>query len=74
MQPYFQEYGSVVFTPPARQPAHTHLQQQGPTTWQVSQTICDPQADNSWALHGRIVLGAGADLAPPLLQLDRIGI
>ena len=56
LAPFFEEYGRLVFTPEARNSRHTLLKSTGSRTWDVFQTLLDPEGDHLWALHGEVDL------------------
>ncbi len=72
MEPFFQEYGELVFTPEARRHQWTHIREVEDRVWEVSQTLLDPQEDNLWAVQGRIDLRDPDVMDGPLLRLERI--
>jgi hypothetical protein len=73
MAPFFAEYGELLFTPEARRHQFTHIQRTGDRTWEVSQTLLDPQGDNLWAIAGDVDLSDPHALEGPLVRLRRIG-
>jgi len=73
MTPFFAEYGELLFTPEARRHQFTHIQRTGDRTWEVRQTLLDPQGDNLWAIAGEIDLRDPHALEGPLVRLHRIG-
>jgi superfamily II DNA/RNA helicase len=73
MAPFFAEYGELPFTPEARRHQFTHIQRTGDRTWEVRQTLLDPQGDNLWAIAGDIDLRDPHALEGPLVRLRRIG-
>jgi hypothetical protein len=72
MAPFFAEYGDLLFTPEARRHQHTLIQRTGDRTWDVRQTLLDPQGDNVWAIAGDIDLRDPHALEGPLVRLQRI--
>jgi superfamily II DNA/RNA helicase len=73
LAPFFAEYGDLLFTPEARRHQFTHIQRTGDRTWEVRQTLLDPQGDNLWAIAGEVDLRDPHALEGPLVQLMRIG-
>ena len=73
MAPFFAEYGDLLFTPEARRHQFTHIQRTGDRTWEVRQTLLDPQGDNLWAIAGDVELRDPHALEGPLVRLHRIG-
>jgi superfamily II DNA/RNA helicase len=73
MAPFFAEYGELLFTPEARRHQFTHVQRTGDRTWEVRQTLLDPQGDNLWAIAGDVDLRDPHALEGPLVRLHRIG-
>jgi superfamily II DNA/RNA helicase len=73
MAPFFAEYGELLFTPAARRHQHTFIQRTGDRTWEVRQTLLDPQGDNLWAIAGDVDLRDPHALEGPLVRLHRIG-
>jgi superfamily II RNA helicase len=73
LAPFLAEYGAIVFTPEARRAHHTSLRAAGPRCFDVTQVLCDPSADNLWALHGEVDLRQDRDPEAPLVRLIRIG-
>ena len=45
----------------------------GDRTWEISQTLLDPQGDNLWAIVGEVDLRDPRALDGPLVRLQRIG-
>jgi hypothetical protein len=73
MAPFFAEYGELLFTPEARRHQFTHIQRTGDRTWEVRQTLLDPQGDNLWAIAGDVDLRDPHALEGPLVRLHGIG-
>jgi superfamily II DNA/RNA helicase len=73
LAPFFDEYGELLFTPEARRHQFTHIRRTGDRTWEVRQTLLDPQGDNLWAIAGEIDLRDPHALEGPLVRLRRIG-
>jgi superfamily II DNA/RNA helicase len=73
LAPFFAEYGELLFTPEARRHQFTHIQRTGDRTWEVRQTLLDPQGDNLWALAGDVDLRDPHALEGPLVRLHGIG-
>ncbi len=73
LEPFFEDYDEVVFTPQARQPRNTVLKSTGPRTWDVQQVLVDPEGDNLWCLQGAIDLEGETSPTGPLVRLRRIG-
>jgi hypothetical protein len=73
MAPFFAEHGELLFTPEARRHQFTLIQRTGDRTWEVRQTLLDPQGDNLWAIAGAIDLRDPRALEGPLVRLHRIG-
>jgi len=73
MAPFFAEYGELLFTPEARRHQFTHVQRTGDRTWEVRQTLLDPQGDNLWAIAGDVDLRDPHALEGPLVRLHGIG-
>ncbi|HTQ79793.1 MAG TPA: DUF3516 domain-containing protein, partial [Thermoanaerobaculia bacterium] len=74
MQPFSEEHGELVFTPEARRHHLTEIRKTGDRTWDVSQTLLDPQGDNLWAIQGTIDLRRPQATDGPLVRLTRIGM
>jgi hypothetical protein len=73
MAPFVAEYGELVFTPEARRHQWTEIRPTGDRTWEVAQTLLDPQDDNLWAVQGTIDLRNPLAIDGPLVRLTRIG-
>jgi Domain of unknown function (DUF3516)/DEAD/DEAH box helicase len=73
LAPFFAEYGELLFTPEARRHQFTHVQRTGDRTWEVRQTLLDPQGDNLWAIAGDVDLRDPHALEGPLVRLHGIG-
>jgi hypothetical protein len=73
LEPFFEEYGEIVFTPQSRLARRTRLEEVGPRRWGVTQVLCDPLGDDLWALHGEVDLTGQRDPEGPLVRLRRIG-
>jgi hypothetical protein len=73
LAPFFADYGELVFTPEARRHRFTQVTKTGDRTWQVAQTLLDPQGDNLWAAQGTIDLRDPKTVEGPLVRLTRIG-
>jgi len=72
LAPFFADYGELVFTPEARRRRWTQVTKTGDRTWQVAQTLLDPQGDNLWAAQGTIDLRDPKTVEGPLVRLERI--
>jgi superfamily II RNA helicase len=73
LAPFIEEYGSIDFTPRARQSNLTRLDPTEPRRWTVTQVLCDPKRDDVWALIGEVDLTRDRDPEGPLIRLTRIG-
>ncbi|MDP9122276.1 MAG: DUF3516 domain-containing protein, partial [Acidobacteriota bacterium] len=73
LEPFFAEYGELIFTPEARRHHWTEVRPAGDRAWEVAHTLLDPQGDNLWALLGTIDLRDPNALDGSLLKLRRIG-
>jgi hypothetical protein len=71
--PFLEEYGEVDVTPRARRAHLTRLDPDGPRRWRVTQVLCDPRQEDSWALHGEVDLARERDPEGPLVRLWRVG-
>jgi hypothetical protein len=74
LAPYFSEYGDIPFTPEARRHQWTQITKTGNRTWEVSQTLLDPQGDNLWAIQGRIDLSNPQEAEGPIVRVVEIGV
>jgi hypothetical protein len=72
MEPFYQEYGELVFTPEARRHQWTQLKPTGDRTWEVTHTLLDPQGDNLWAVQGTIDLRDPQEAEGPIVRVERI--
>jgi superfamily II RNA helicase len=76
LQPFLADKGKVLWSPLARQPPLTLLDQDvddpGPGRWRVRQVLIDEAGDNEWFIEGRIDLQARLP-EEPLVALVRIG-
>jgi len=72
MAPYFAEYGELLFTPAARRHEWTQIRRTGDRTWDVAQTLLDPQGENLWALQGFIDLRNPDEAEGPIVRLEKI--
>ncbi|HVT59144.1 MAG TPA: DUF3516 domain-containing protein [Thermoanaerobaculia bacterium] len=73
LAPFFAEHGELLFTSESRRHQWTHLRKTGDRTWEVRQTLLDPQGDNLWALFGEVDLRDPNALDGPLVKLVHIG-
>jgi len=73
LEPFYEEYGELIFTPEARRHRWTQIQATGERTWQVTHTLLDPQGDQLWAILGAIDLRSPDEVDGPLVRLERIG-
>ncbi len=73
LAPFFAEYGELSFTADARRHQWTTIKKTGNRTWEVAQTLLDPEGDNLWAARGTIDLTDPSVLEGPLVHLERIG-
>ncbi|MCH2172216.1 DUF3516 domain-containing protein [Myxococcota bacterium] len=73
LAPFQREYGSIVFTPHQRSADFTTLKSTGPRTWDVFQTLADPEGDNLWAVEGEVDLTRDRDPQGPLVRIRRLG-
>jgi hypothetical protein len=74
LAPYFADYGELVFTPDSRRHHWTQIKSTGERTWEVAQTLLDPQGDNLWAVLGTIDLSDPQAIEGPLVRVARIGV
>jgi hypothetical protein len=70
---FFEEYERIVFSPDARAAHRTTLRSSGPRTWEVFQTLVDPQGDGLWAIEGVIDLQHQRNPEGNLVRIRRIG-
>ena len=82
MAPYYEEYEDLVFGPEARRHRHTRIHQTSAPaadgsnavhTWEVTQTLLDPEGDHLWHVLGTITLTPEDDLDGPLVEVLHIG-
>ncbi len=73
LAPFFAEYGEIVTTPDARRADRTTILNTGPRTWDVMQTLVDPQGDELWCLFGHVDLRQETAPEGPILRMRRIG-
>jgi hypothetical protein len=73
LAPFFEEHGTLVFGPEARRHQWTQIRATGDRTWEVTQTLLDPEGDNLWATYGAIDLRDPHAVDGPLVRLSRIG-
>ncbi len=73
LAPFFADYAEIVTTPDARRADRTTIQKTGPRTWDVMQTLVDPQGDELWCLFGHVDLTEETAPEGPILRLRRIG-
>jgi len=73
LQPYFEEYEEIVFTPKARENRNTRIESKGERFWQIEQALIDPQGDNLWCVFCEVDLRRETDPTGPLLRVVRIG-
>ena len=73
LAPFFAECGEIVTTPDARRADRTTILKTGPRTWDVTQTLVDPQGDELWCLFGHVDLRQETAPEGPILRMRRIG-
>ena len=73
LAPFFAECGEIVTTPDARRADRTTILNTGPRTWDVMQTLVDPQGDELWCLFGHVDLRQETSPEGPILRMRRIG-
>lgn len=73
LAPFFEEHGTLIFGPEARRHQWTQIRATGDRTWEVTQTLLDPEGDNLWATYGAIDLRDPHAVDGPLVRLSRIG-
>ena len=71
---YFDGHFNIRLDPEARNSKHCQIDQNGePTDWKVTQTICDEDALNDWALEIRLDLKLSDARSEPVLILESFG-
>lgn len=73
LAPFFAEYGDIVTTPDARRADRTTIRETGHRTWEVLQTLVDPQGDELWCVFGHVDLTEDTAPEGPILCMRRIG-
>jgi superfamily II RNA helicase len=73
LEPYFEEYENILFTPDARNSRRTLIKSTRTRRWDVSQVLVDPEGDCLWAIEGAIDLSQQRDPEDPIVQIRRIG-
>jgi hypothetical protein len=73
LAPFFADYGEIVTTPAAREKHLTQIRETGPRTWDVMQTLVDPQGDNLFCLFGHVDLTGETSPEGPIIRMRRIG-
>jgi hypothetical protein len=73
LEPYFEEYEKILFTPDARNSRRTLIKPTRPRRWDVSQVLVDSEGDCLWAIEGAIDLSQQRDPEDPIVQIRRIG-
>lgn len=69
LEPFFEEYGHMVFDSRARLAELTRFETLGNSRWSVRQTLLDPQDDRMWFIDAEIELEAGGDPDDPLIRV-----
>lgn len=72
MEPYFEQYTTIVLSPAARGARNTIITQQSQTRWKVTQKIVDPEDELDWVLEGYVELEIVTDASEPLIVLEQI--
>ncbi len=72
LEPYFEDYDRILFTPAARQAHNTHLKSTAPRKWDVFQVLLDPEGDGLWAIAGEIDLSDARDPEGSLIRVRGI--
>jgi hypothetical protein len=73
LAPFLADHERIAFDPEARKAHHAVLKPTGPRTYDVAQSLLDPQGESLWALHGEIDLRGERAPDGPLVRLRRIG-
>ena len=77
LEPYYDEYEELLFTPEARQAHLTHVDDTSDGTWHVRHSLLDPEGDLTWGIEARVRVDAlrRGDLSAsePVLELVRVG-
>lgn len=73
LAPFFTDYGEILTTPDARRADRTTIRKVGPRTWDVMQTLVDPQGDEDWCLFGYVDLTEETAPEGPIVRIRRIG-
>jgi len=73
LAPFLAQYERLLFTPVARQSHQTTLRSIGPRTWQVFQSLVDPEGDGLWAIEGVVDLSRQRNPEGRLVRVRRIG-
>jgi len=72
LAPYWSEYDAIDIGPEARSAPQLQIER-GPSTWQLTQILLDPNADRSWHLRLEVDLEASREAGQPALRLRSIG-
>jgi hypothetical protein len=72
LAPYWSEYDAIDIGPEARSASQLQIER-GPSTWQLTQILLDPNADRSWHLRLEVDLEASREAGQPALRLRSIG-
>ncbi len=77
LQPYFEEYEEIVFTPAARQAHMTTFDDTNSDLWVVRHSLLDPEGDMLWGIEAAANVGAlrrgEITASEPALELRHIG-
>ncbi len=73
LAPFFAEHAELVSGPQSRFHQWTSLRSTGTRQWTVTQTLLDPEGDNTWAVFAEIDLRDETAPDGPILRLTRIG-
>jgi superfamily II RNA helicase len=73
MKAFTEAHGRLAFTPRARQPTTTIMEQEAPRRWRVRQVLVDEADENDWMIEGLIDLEGRGSPSEPLVEVVRIG-
>jgi len=71
LAPFFEEYEMMRTDPAARSPKHLSVEKDG-GSWQLTQSLVDPEEDLGWSLSLVVDLDASKEAGRPMMQLTDV--
>jgi hypothetical protein len=73
VKPYFDEHARIQTDTKARSPVHLRITKVDAGTWEIEQTLVDPEEHNDWSVRFSLDLARARTERKPVLRFESVG-